>query len=79
MLTNCLAACTHLSSTVSQLFELQVQKIAVFTQSTFLFTLETPLVLLRNMLHKWKENLMLAKPLAACAYLSSIVSELYDA
>ena len=26
-----LAACTHLSSTVSQLFELQVQKIAVFT------------------------------------------------
>jgi len=26
MLTNCLAACTHLSSTVSQLFEPQVQK-----------------------------------------------------
>jgi len=31
MLTNCLAASTHLSSTVSQLFEPQVQKIAVFT------------------------------------------------
>jgi len=31
MLTNCLAARTHLSSTVSQLFEPQVQKIAVFT------------------------------------------------
>jgi len=31
MLTNCLAACTHLSSTVSHLFELQVQKNAVFT------------------------------------------------
>jgi len=31
MLTNCLAACTHLSSTVSQLFKPQVQKIAVFT------------------------------------------------
>jgi len=31
MLTNCLAACTHVSSTVFQLFELQVQKIAVFT------------------------------------------------
>ena len=31
MLTNCLAACTHLSSTVSQLLELQVQKIAIFT------------------------------------------------
>jgi len=26
-----LAACTHISATVSQLFELQVQKIAVFT------------------------------------------------
>jgi len=33
----------------------------------------------RNMLHGWKENSMLAKPLAACTYLSSIVSELYDA
>ena len=31
MLTNCLAAYTHLSSTVSQLFEPQVPKIAVFT------------------------------------------------
>ena len=31
MLTNWFAACTHLSSTVSQLFEPQVQKIAVFT------------------------------------------------
>jgi len=31
MLTNCLAACTHLPSTVSQLFEPQVQKIAIFT------------------------------------------------
>jgi len=31
MLTNYFAACTHLYSTVSQLFEPQVQKIAVFT------------------------------------------------
>jgi len=31
MLANPLAACTHLSSTVSQLFESQVQKLAVFT------------------------------------------------
>ena len=31
MLTNCLTASTHLSSTVSQLFEPQVQKVAVFT------------------------------------------------
>ena len=48
-------------------------------QPTFLFTLETPLRLSRNMLHGWKENLMLAKRLAACTYLTSIVSELYDA
>jgi len=37
MLTNCLAACTHLSSTVSQLFEPQVQKIAIFTYRRPLF------------------------------------------
>ena len=47
-------------------------------QPTFLFPLE-PLRLSRNMLHKWKENSMLAKPLAACIYLYSIVFELYDA
>jgi len=48
-------------------------------QPTFLFHLETPLRLSRNILHGWKDNSMLAKPLAACTYLSSIVSELYDA
>jgi len=48
-------------------------------QPTFLFPLETPLRLSRNMLHGWKDNSMLSKPLAACTYLSSIVSELYDA
>jgi len=48
-------------------------------QPTFLFPLETPLQLSRNMLHGWKDNSMLAKPLAACTYLYSIVSELYDA
>jgi len=48
-------------------------------QPTFLFPLETPLRLSRNVLHGWKDNSMLAKPLAACTYLSSIVSELYDA
>ena len=31
MLTNCLAACTHLSSTVSQLFEPQMQKKSPFS------------------------------------------------
>jgi len=48
-------------------------------QPTFMFPLETPLRLSRNMLHGWKDNSMLAKPLAACTYLSSIFSELYDA
>jgi len=48
-------------------------------QATFLFPLEMPLQLSRNMLHAWKGNSMLAKPLAACTYLSSIVSELYNA
>jgi len=40
-LTNCLAACTYLSSTVSQLFEPQVQKNRHFhvPQPTFLFPL----------------------------------------
>jgi len=133
-----LAACTHLPSTVSQLFEPQVQKIAIFTyrsphfcfpwrrpctyhavccmdrkgiqclpnpsqhvpiylqqfpsyvmlksmrksknryfhvmQPTFLFPLEMHLRLSCNMLHGWKDNSMLAKPLAACTHLSSIVS-----
>jgi len=32
---------------------------------TFLFPLETPLRLSRNMLHGWKDNSMLAKPIAA--------------
>ena len=30
-------------------------------------------------MHGWKDNSMPAKRLAACTYLSSIVSELYDA
>jgi len=48
-------------------------------QPTFLFPLETPLRLSPNMFNGWRDNSMLAKPLAACTYLSSIVSELYDA
>jgi len=49
------------------------------TAAHIFVSLETPLRLSRNMLHGWKDNLMLAKPLAAHTYLSSIVSELYDA
>ena len=48
-------------------------------QPTFLFPLETPLRLLRTMLHGWKDNSMPAKRLAPSTYLSSIVTELYDA
>jgi len=43
-------------------------------QPTFLFSLETPLRLSRNMLHGWKDNSVLVKPLAACTYPPSIVS-----
>jgi len=47
-------------------------------QPTFLFPLESPLWQSRNMLHGWKDSSMLAKPLAACTYLSSIVSQLFE-
>jgi len=43
-------------------------------QPTFLFPLETPLRLSRNMLHGWKDNSMLAKSLAACTYLRILYS-----
>ena len=39
---------------------------------------ETPLRLSRNMLHGWKDNAMLAKPLAACTHLFSTVSQLFE-
>ena len=40
---------------------------------------QSPLRLSRNILHGLKDNSMLVKPLAACTYPPSIVSELYDA
>ena len=46
------------------------------TAAHIFVSLETPLRLSRNMLHGWKDNSMLGKPLAACTYLSSIISEL---
>jgi len=48
-------------------------------QPSFFFLLERTLRLLRNMLHGWKDNSMLAKSIAACTYLASVVSEFYDA
>ena len=56
------------------------KKIVIFTYPAlyFLFALGTPLQLSRNMFHGWKDNSVLAKPLAACTYLCRILSELYD-
>jgi len=80
MLTNCLAASSNLCSTVSQLFEPQVQKSPFSRTAAHIFvSLGTAPATITQYLHGWKDNSMLAKPLAACTYLSSIVSELYDA
>jgi len=43
-----------------------------------LFPLETPLRLSRNMLHGWKDNSVLVKPLAAFIHLSATVSQLFE-
>jgi len=43
-------------------------------QPTLLFPLEQPLQLSPNMFHRWKDNSMLAKSLAASTYQYSIVS-----
>ena len=79
MLAKRLAACTCLSTTVSQLFEPQLQKIAIFTYPGlhFLFALGTPLWQSRKTLHEWKDNLVPAKPLA-CTHLSSTISQLFE-
>jgi len=50
-------------------------KISIFT--IFLFPLGTPLWKSRKMLHEWKDNSVLAEPLAACTHLSSTVSQLF--
>jgi len=63
-----------------QLFEPQVQKIAVFTYRSphFYFPGDAPTIITQYV--AWMEyNSILAKPLKACTYLYSIVSELYDA
>ena len=68
------------TTTVSQLFEPQLQKIVILrTQAfIFLFALGRPLRESRKTLHKWKDNSALAKPLAACTHLSSTVSQLFE-
>jgi len=79
MLAKRLAACIRLSTTVSQLFEPQLQKIAIFTYpGLHFFALGTPLWQSRKTLHEWKDNSMLAEPLAAYTHLSSTVSQLFE-
>jgi len=45
---------------------------------SFLFALGTPLRQSRKTLHEWKDNSVLAKPLAAYTHLSSTVSQLFE-
>jgi len=56
------------------------EKIAVFTYRSrnFVFPGDDPATITQYVAG-WKDNSMLVKPLAASTYLSSIVSELYDA
>ena len=71
MLRNCIAACSHLYSTVSQLFEPQVQKNRRFhvPQATFLFLLETPLRLSRrHAICCMRGKTIQCLPNAACTY-----------
>jgi len=74
------AACTHLSSTVSSYSNRKSKKsqFSCTAAHIFVFPGDAPAISC-NMLHGWKDNSMLAKSLAACTYLYSIVSELYDA
>jgi len=44
----------------------------------FLFALGTPLWQSRKTLHEWKDNSVLAKPLAAFTHLSSTFSQLFE-
>ena len=69
MLAKPLAACTHLSSTVSQLFEPQVQKIAFFTYRSphFSFPGDAPATITQYV--AWMERQFNAcQTLAACTY-----------
>ena len=69
-----------LSTTVSQLFEPQLQKIVIFTYPglDFLFALGTHLWQSRKTLLEWKDNSVLVKPLAAFTHLSSTVFQLFE-
>jgi len=71
-----------LSTTVSQLFKPQLQKIVIFTYPGLHFFVCPGDALWQSRktlaLHEWKDNPVLAKPLAACTHLSSTVSQLFE-
>ena len=72
----CIYCVSCLSTTVSQLFEPQFQKIVIFTYIFyvlhFLFALGTPLRQSRKTLHELKDNSVLAKP--PCSMYPSILN-----
>ena len=78
MLTNYLVACTHLSSTVSQLFEPQVQKIAIFSYRRPHFCFPGTRRCDYHAVCCMNEKTIQCLPNPS-QHLSSIVSELYDA
>jgi len=75
-----LAACTHLSSTVSQLFELQVQKSPFSRTAAHIFVSprDAPAIIAQYV--AWMERQFNAcQTPRRSTYLYSIVSEIYDA
>ena len=57
-----------------------IEKIVILRTPAFIFCLPmgTPLWQSRKTLHEWKDNSVLAKPLAACTHLSLTVSQLFE-
>ena len=68
MLAKPLAACTHLYSTVSQLFEPQMQKIAVFTAHIFVSPGDAPAIITQYV--AWMERQFNACQTPRSMYLS---------
>ena len=71
MLTNCLAACIHLSSTVSQLFKPQVQKKSPFSRTAahiFVSSGDAPATITQYV--AWMERQFNACQTPCCMYLS---------
>jgi len=72
----CLFAPVAITQVIRCLSQCVSPKIAIFT--TILFALGTPLWQSLKTLHEWKDNSVLAKPLAARTHLYSTVSQLFE-